>query len=264
MHGPAAQYVADVVGARSYTAGKASHVAGVVASGDTLTIRLLAPGPGLSLPDRVAGVLRGPVQHPEGGAADPIQRGLTTWPPTHPASGSCGPQRELPRQPSTPLRATGLAVGISTQHAFPEIEAGTADYTDLSLYSSTTIGALASRLAARYRPGSAAAARGKLTAGFTNQRAPRHRDWGLALLLLRVGGELKQLRRRRGCWGDKPGATTTGSEQTRSRCRDLSGHVGHVCAQPSSGGCNSVTFLERNVTQGQIGDLAWRGWARRR
>jgi hypothetical protein len=45
MHGPAAQYVADVVGARSYTAGKASHVAGVVASGDTLTIRLLAPAP---------------------------------------------------------------------------------------------------------------------------------------------------------------------------------------------------------------------------
>jgi hypothetical protein len=42
------------------------------------------------------------------------------------------------------------------------------------------------------------------TAAFTNQRAPRHRDWGLALPLLRAGGELKQLRRRRGCWGDKP------------------------------------------------------------
>jgi hypothetical protein len=51
----AAQYTADVIRAHSYTAGKASHVAGVVASGDTLTIRLLAPAAqrGL-LPTRIA------------------------------------------------------------------------------------------------------------------------------------------------------------------------------------------------------------------
>src|ERR1035437_224294 len=47
-----------------------------------------------------------------------------------------------------------------------------------------------------------------VTAASTNQRAPPPRDWGLPLLLLRAGGELKQLRRRRGCWGDKPEADT--------------------------------------------------------
>ena len=45
MHSPSAQYLADVVGARSYMAGKATHIAGVLANGDTLTIRLLAPAP---------------------------------------------------------------------------------------------------------------------------------------------------------------------------------------------------------------------------
>ena len=42
---PQHQREPDVVGARAYMAGKASHITGVVASGDTLTIRLLAPAP---------------------------------------------------------------------------------------------------------------------------------------------------------------------------------------------------------------------------
>ena len=45
MDSHSAHYLADVVGARAYMAGKASHIAGVVANGDTLTIRLLAPAP---------------------------------------------------------------------------------------------------------------------------------------------------------------------------------------------------------------------------
>ena len=45
MDSYSAQYLADVVGARAYMAGKASHIAGVTATGDTLTIRLLAPAP---------------------------------------------------------------------------------------------------------------------------------------------------------------------------------------------------------------------------
>ena len=55
-----------------------------------------------------------------------------------------------------------LAVGISAQRAVAEIEAGTADYTHARarIAASTTLAALASRLAARYGPGSAAAARG--------------------------------------------------------------------------------------------------------
>jgi ABC-type transport system substrate-binding protein len=55
-----------------------------------------------------------------------------------------------------------LAVGISAQRAVAEIGAGTADYTAIGLEApaSTTITALASRLAARYGAASAAAAHG--------------------------------------------------------------------------------------------------------
>jgi ABC-type transport system substrate-binding protein len=55
-----------------------------------------------------------------------------------------------------------LAVGISDQRAVAEIEGRTGDYRSLGMGSaaSATITALASRLAARYGPGSAAAARG--------------------------------------------------------------------------------------------------------
>jgi ABC-type transport system substrate-binding protein len=54
-----------------------------------------------------------------------------------------------------------LTVGVSTERAVAEIEAGTADYIPLGLETnSTTTAALASRLAGRYGPGSAAAAHG--------------------------------------------------------------------------------------------------------
>ena len=65
MDSYSAQYLADVVGARAYIAGKASHIAGVIATGDTLTIRLLAPAPDFLSRIARAGVLRGPVQHPD-------------------------------------------------------------------------------------------------------------------------------------------------------------------------------------------------------
>jgi ABC-type oligopeptide transport system substrate-binding subunit len=44
--------VSDIVGLRAYQAGRTRHIAGVVARGDTLTIRLTAPSP--SLPARLA------------------------------------------------------------------------------------------------------------------------------------------------------------------------------------------------------------------
>ncbi len=45
MDSYSAHYLADVVGARAYMAGKAAHITGVVANRDTLTIRLRAPAP---------------------------------------------------------------------------------------------------------------------------------------------------------------------------------------------------------------------------
>jgi peptide/nickel transport system substrate-binding protein len=82
-----------------------------------------------------------------------------------------------------------LAVGISAQRAVSEIEAGSADYTVLGLDSSpstTTIAGVASQLAARFGPGSAAAAHGRqryfvnpilqLDAFFLNTRRPLFSD----------------------------------------------------------------------------------------
>ncbi len=48
----AAYQMRDIVGAADYTAGRAKHIAGVTARGDTLTIRLTAPS--LTLPARLA------------------------------------------------------------------------------------------------------------------------------------------------------------------------------------------------------------------
>ena len=165
MRSPLAPFLADVVGARAYMAGKASHIVGVVANGDTLTIRLLAPAPDflsrLALPAFCAVPLNTPIN----------RNGVRVIPsagPYYVASDTPGQGVVLMRNPnyhgSRPhhFARIELAVGVSTQRAVAQIEAGTADYTAIGLETpaSTTITALASRLAARYGPGSAAAAHG--------------------------------------------------------------------------------------------------------
>ncbi len=162
MHSGWATYLADVVGARAYMAGKAGHVAGVVANGDTLTIKLLAPAPDFL--SRIAQQAFCAV--PSNTPREPL-RVIPSAGPYYVASYTPGQGVVLMRNPnyhgSRPhhFARIELAVGISAKRAFHEIEAGTADYTDLALYPSTTIAARASRLAARYGPGSAAAARGR-------------------------------------------------------------------------------------------------------
>ena len=162
MHSPWAPFLADVVGARAYMAGRASHVAGVVASGDTLTIRLLAPAPDFL--SRIA--LQAFCAVPSNTPIKEV-REIPSAGPYYVASYTPGQGVVLARNPnyrgSRPhhFARIELAVGISAKRAFHEIEAGSADYTDLALYPSTTIAARASRLAARYGPRSAAAARGK-------------------------------------------------------------------------------------------------------
>jgi YVTN family beta-propeller protein len=161
MHSPAAQYLADVVGARAYMAGRASHIAGVVASGDTLTVSLLAPAPDFLSRIAQPAFCAVPSNTPAG------VRVIPSAGPYDVASYTPGQGVVLVRNPnyhgSRPRHFTRieLAVGISAQRAFAEVKAGTADYTDLSSYSSTTIAARAARLAARYGAGSAAAARGR-------------------------------------------------------------------------------------------------------
>jgi peptide/nickel transport system substrate-binding protein len=165
MHSPLARFLVDVVGARAYMDGKTSHIAGMVASGDTLTIRLLAPAPDflsrLALPAFCA--------VPSG---TPVNRnGLRAIPsagPYYVQSYTPGQGVVLIRNPnyhgSRPrhFARIELAIGISTQRAVAEVEARTADYTALGLQpaaSSTTM-TLAAQLAKRYGPGSPAAIRG--------------------------------------------------------------------------------------------------------
>ena len=164
MHSPWAQYQADVVGARAYIAGKASHIAGVVANGDTLTISLLAPAPDFLSRIAQSAFCAVPSNTP------PNPNGVRVIPsagPYYVTSYTPGQGVVLVRNPNYHgsrrhrFARIELAVGISARRAFAGIEAGSADYTDLSLYPSAALAALASRLAARYGPGSAAAARGR-------------------------------------------------------------------------------------------------------
>ena len=162
MDSYSAQFLADVVGARAYMAGKASHIAGVTANRDTLTIRLLAPAPDFLSRIAEQAFCAVPSNTPIKGA-----RLIPSAGPYYVVSYTPGQGVVLARNPnyhgSRPhhFARIQLAVGISARRAFAEIEAGTADYTDLSSYSSTTLAARAARLAARYGPGSAAAQRGR-------------------------------------------------------------------------------------------------------
>ena len=164
MHSYFAPRLGDIVGARAYMAGKTSHIAGVVADGDTLTIHLLAPAPDflsrVALPAFCAVPSDTPISRK---GVTPASAG-----PYYVASYTPKQGVVLERNPnyhgSRPHRFARivLAVGISTHRAFAQIEAGTADFTDFSLYpSSPALATLATRLAARYGPGSLAARRGR-------------------------------------------------------------------------------------------------------
>jgi YVTN family beta-propeller protein len=164
MHSPWARSLADVVGARAYMAGQASHISGLVARGDTLTIRLLAPAPDFLARIAQPGFCAVPSNTPI------LPAGVRVIPsagPYYVTSYTPGQGVVLVRNPnyhgSRPhhFARIELAVGIPAPRAFDEIEAGTADYTDLVWYTTPATAAIASRLAARYGPGSPAAARGR-------------------------------------------------------------------------------------------------------
>ena len=159
-----AQFLSDVVGASAYMRGKASHISGVIANGDTLTIKLLAPSPDflsrLALPAFCAVPSKTP----------PNRNGVRVIPSAGPYYvTSLTPHQGvvLTRNPnyhgSRPhhFATIQVAFGVSPKRAVGEITAGTADYVPLGLYtSSPSLAALSAGLAARYGPGSPAAARG--------------------------------------------------------------------------------------------------------
>ena len=128
MNSPTAHYLADIIGAGAYMAGKASHIAGLTASGDTLTIHLLHPDP--DFPARIA--LPSFCAVPPGTPIDP--KGLATIPsagPYYVASYTPGQGVVLERNPeyhgSRPRRFARieLAVGIPTSVPWPTSRPGT-------------------------------------------------------------------------------------------------------------------------------------------
>lgn len=166
MQSPSAGYLDDVVGARAYMAGRAEHISGVTADGDTLTIRLLAPAPDFLA--RIAELAFCAV--PPG---TPVTRGgvrvIPSAGPYYVSSYTPSQGVVLVRNPnyhgSRPRNfdRIELTVGISARRAASEIEAGTEDYTSIGedSYPSSTGVALSAQLAHRYGPGSPTAAHGR-------------------------------------------------------------------------------------------------------
>ena len=124
-------YLSGVVGAKAYAEGKAQHISGIVASGNRLTVRLVAPTPDLvtllALPFFCA--------VPIGTPLDP--KGVRVVPsagPYYVVSYAPGQGVALKRNPnyhgSRPHRAERieLTVGISREKAVRAVEAGNADY----------------------------------------------------------------------------------------------------------------------------------------
>jgi YVTN family beta-propeller protein len=158
-------YLADIVGARRYMAGKASHINGIVARGDKLTIRLISPAGDFLSQVALPGFCAVP-------SNAPIKRNLRRVPSAGPYYVSSYTPKQsvvLARNPNYHgdrphhFARIELMLAVPAARAVHEIESGTVDYTQLGTdyYAFTSaIRGLVAPLAARYGAGSAAAARG--------------------------------------------------------------------------------------------------------
>jgi YVTN family beta-propeller protein len=166
MHSYYAPFLADIVGAGAYMSGKASHLASVIANGDTLTIRLLAPAP-----DFLARIAQPPASCAVPSDTPVNPKGENVIPSAGPYYVTSYTQHQgvvLMRNPNYKGRRPHhfarieLAVGISPKRAVGEIEAGLADYTPVGVDASAAAARAAHlpRLAAQYGRGSPAAAHG--------------------------------------------------------------------------------------------------------
>ena len=164
MEGPLDSEFTDIVGAAAYMAGKADHIAGVVAQQNRLMIRLIAPVP--DIVSRLAQTPFCPVPtdtplDPSGVPVIPMAGPyyITSYTPDQSLVMTRNPNYHGSRPHS--LARIELTLGVSPQRAAADIERGAADYTTISGEPVTTVSALASKLAARYGPGSKGAARGR-------------------------------------------------------------------------------------------------------
>ena len=161
LKGPALSngFLDDVVGAPGLHGGKAPHISGVVARGNTLTIRLTSPVPDLVTRLTMPFFCAVPIGTP----LDP--QGVRTIPMAGPyfiASYTPGQEVVLKRNPNYAgnrphrLDRVELTFGVAKRKIDAQIEAGTADYAIDGVDPAD-----AAKLAARYGPGSAAAKSGR-------------------------------------------------------------------------------------------------------
>jgi YVTN family beta-propeller protein len=155
MKSPFAPEFRDIVGASAYIAGRSARLSGVVASGDTLTVRLTAPAPDFLARTAEPAFCAVPTN-------TPIKLGLRAIPSAGPysiASYTPGQGVVLTRNPNyhgnRPRRLARIEIsfGASAQRAIAQVEAGTADYAAGAGFNR----AQAAALSARYGPGSPAA-----------------------------------------------------------------------------------------------------------
>jgi peptide/nickel transport system substrate-binding protein len=156
MHSYGLELLSDVVGYRAYEAGRARHLAGVVARGDVLTIRLTAPSP--TFPARLAAVYFCAV--PPNTPVDP--GGIDAIPSAgryYVASSDPDGAAMLKRNPGYGgehpgrLAEIDLLPEVPQAEAIADVEAGRADLLDLSPQESG-----ARRIQTEYGPGGPQAA----------------------------------------------------------------------------------------------------------
>jgi YVTN family beta-propeller protein len=158
MHGPGLQFLRDVLGADDYASGRARHIAGITAQGDTLTFRLAQPSGDFT--SRLATPFFTAV--PTDTPIDPERvREVEGAGPYYVAFHS----RKMIVLRSNPnyrgrrphrLREIRIAIGVGRHRAVRAVEAGAADYASPSVSDSD-----APRLAHSYGPASESARAGR-------------------------------------------------------------------------------------------------------
>ncbi len=160
MKSPVANDFRDITGAQAYMAGKATHLGGVIARGNTLTIRLTAPSDDLPARTTEPAFCAVPTDTP----TDPNRvRVIPSAGPYRVAAYTPGQGVVLTRNPNYHgdrphrLARIELSVGIPARRAIAEVQAGRADYAINSVFERSA----ATALVARYGPGNRAAKRGR-------------------------------------------------------------------------------------------------------
>ena len=181
LRGPGAAFVGDIVGETAYEAGKAPHIAGVVARANRLTIRLIHAAP--DFPARIAlpffcAVPSGTPMTPGG------ERVVPSAGPYYVASFAPGQGAVLKTNPNYTgarprhLSEIDVVLGVGKAQSVSDVEAGRADYA-----ADDAPPGIAQRLAARYGAGSDVARRG-------GQRYFVHSELGVIYLAMNTSRPL--------------------------------------------------------------------------